>query len=116
MLSDFWGRPITMRAGVVLPPGYAKDPRRHYAAVYQVHGFGGNHTGAWRQAAGLNQRMSEGKQAEMIHVFLDGSFPTGHHEFADSVNNGPWGRALTQEFIPHLKNNSGSLPNRTPAS
>jgi len=47
--------------------------------------------------------MSEGKQAEMVHVFLDGSFPTGHHEFADSVNNGPWGRALSQEFIPHLE-------------
>jgi S-formylglutathione hydrolase FrmB len=24
----------------------------------------------------------------------------GHHEFADSANNGPWGRALTEEFIP----------------
>jgi hypothetical protein len=51
----------------------------------------------------LTQAMTSGKQAEMIYVFLDGSFPTGHHEFADSVNNGPWGRALTQEFIPHLE-------------
>jgi S-formylglutathione hydrolase FrmB len=47
--------------------------------------------------------MGAGKQMEMIHVFLDGSFPTGHHEFADSVNNGPWGRALTEEFIPYLE-------------
>jgi S-formylglutathione hydrolase FrmB len=47
--------------------------------------------------------MGDGKQAEMIHVFLDGSFPTGHHEFADSVNNGPWGRALTEEFVPYLE-------------
>jgi hypothetical protein len=39
----------------------------------------------------------------MIHVFLDGSFQTGHHEFADSVNSGPWGRALTQEFIQLLE-------------
>ncbi len=103
MLTDFWGRPITMRAGVVVPPTYAKDPRRHYAAVYHVHGFGGDHTGAWRQSGALTQPMSAGKQADMIHVFLDGSFPTGHHEFADSVNNGPWGRALTQELIPHLE-------------
>ena len=28
---------------------------------------------------------------------------TGTHEFADSVNNGPWGAALTTEFIPHLE-------------
>lgn len=27
----------------------------------------------------------------------------GHHEFADSVNNGPWGQALTREFIPYLE-------------
>jgi S-formylglutathione hydrolase FrmB len=27
----------------------------------------------------------------------------GHHVFADSVNNGPWGSALVKEFIPHLE-------------
>lgn len=102
-LTAFWGRPITMRAGVVLPPNYAKDASKSYATVYHVHGFGGNHLGAWQQGNQLIKEMTDGKQAEMIHVFLDGSFPTGHHEFADSVNNGPWGRALTEEFIPHLE-------------
>ena len=29
--------------------------------------------------------------------------PEGTHEFADSVNNGPWGAALTKEFIPWLE-------------
>ena len=103
MLTKFWGRAITMRAGAVLPPGYGKDPKKTYAGVYHVHGFGGDHTGAWRQGTQLAKEMSEGKHAEMIHIYLDGSFPTGHHEFADSVNNGPWGRALTEEFIPHLE-------------
>ena len=54
--------------------------------------------------------MSDGKRAEMVYVFLDGSFPTGHHEFADSVNNGPWGRALTTEFIPYLEKTYRLLP------
>ena len=103
MLTRFWGRAIQMRAGVVLPPGYGTDEKRRYATVYHVHGFGGNHTAAWRQGMQLVKEMSESKHAEMIHVYLDGSFPTGHHEFADSVNNGPWGRALTEEFIPHLE-------------
>jgi enterochelin esterase-like enzyme len=103
MLSAFWGRAINIRAGVVLPPSYGKDASRSYPTIYHVHGFGGDHTGAWRQGPQMVKAMSEGKQAEMIHVFLDGSFPTGHHEFADSVNNGPWGRALTEEFIPHLE-------------
>jgi S-formylglutathione hydrolase FrmB len=39
----------------------------------------------------------------MIWVFLDESSATGTHEFADSVNNGPWGRALTTELIPSLE-------------
>src|SRR5262245_56078401 len=83
MLTKFWGRTITMRAGVVLPPSYGKVPKKTYAGVYHVHGFGGDHTGAWRQGSQLDGEMSEGKSAEMIHIFLDGSFPTGHHEFAD---------------------------------
>src|SRR5262245_19642480 len=102
-LARFWGRAITMRAGVVLPPSYGKDPKKTYAGAYHVHGFGGDHTGAWRQGSRLVKEMSEAKSAEMIHIFLDGSFPTGHHEFADSVNNGPWGKALTEEFIPYLE-------------
>jgi len=103
MLSKFWGRSIMMRAGVVLPTSYGKDPKKTYAGVYHIHGFGGDHTAAWRQGAQLVKEMSEGKSPEMIHIYLDGSFPTGHHEFADSVNNGPWGKALTEEFIPHLE-------------
>ena len=36
-------------------------------------------------------------------IYLDASFSTGHHVFADSVNNGPWGKALTEELIPYLE-------------
>src|ERR1041385_2139291 len=110
MLTAFWGRPIHLRAGVVLPPSYNTNAKQMYPTVFHVHGFGGNHYGAWRAAAGLTKAMQEGKQMEMIHVFLDGSFPTGHHEFADSVNNGPWGRALTEEFIPYLEKNFRLIP------
>jgi S-formylglutathione hydrolase FrmB len=39
----------------------------------------------------------------MIWVFLDQSSATGTHEFADSVNNGPWSEALTTELIPQLE-------------
>jgi hypothetical protein len=102
-LAKFWGRPITMRAGVVLPPSYGKAQKKAYPGVYHIHGFGGDHTGAWRQEAQLIKETGDGKTSEMIHIYLDGSFPTGHHEFADSVNNGPMGKALTEEFIPHLE-------------
>ena len=109
-LSAFWGRPIKMRAGVVLPPGYGTDAGKRYPVCYRVHGFGGNHAGAWYSGKDLIQKMRDGKQAQMIHVFLDASFSTGHHVFADSVNNGPWGTALTKELIPHLDREFRTVP------
>jgi S-formylglutathione hydrolase FrmB len=51
----------------------------------------------------LYDRMTQGKMPGMIWVLLDESSPTGTHEFADSVNNGPWGTALTTELIPSIE-------------
>ena len=103
LLSAFWGRPITLRAGVLLPPGYDKDPKRLFPTVFHVHGYGGDLTEAWQAGPSLLRAMAAGKRAPFIHVFLDASFPTGHTAFADSVNNGPWGKALTQDLIPALE-------------
>jgi enterochelin esterase-like enzyme len=103
LLTAFWGRPITMRASVVLPASYAASQDRRYPAVYLIHGFGIDYRYGWNLGPQLLNEMSQGKYAEMVFVFLDGSCPTGHHEFADSVNNGPWGRALVEEFIPYLE-------------
>ena len=100
MLSKFWGRPITMRAGVVLPPDYATIGPKKYPTVYNVHGFGGDHTGAWRAGPGIVKDIDRRAAVSDGPRFSDASFTTGHHVFADSVNNGPWGRALTEELIP----------------
>jgi enterochelin esterase-like enzyme len=110
MLSKFWGRPITMRAGVVLPPDYAASGQKKYPTVYDIHGFGGDHTQAWRVGPSITKEIADGKRFPMVHVYLDASFPTGHHVFADSVNNGPWGRALTEELIPHLEKRFRLIP------
>jgi S-formylglutathione hydrolase FrmB len=102
-LSAFWGRPIMMRAGVVLPPSYSTSGGARYPVVYRIHGFGGSHLVAWKSGPGLLKKMADGTVPEMINVYLDGSCPWGHHEFADSANDGPWGQALTKEFIPYLE-------------
>jgi enterochelin esterase-like enzyme len=102
-LSAFWGRPIIMQAGVVLPPSYAKSADQRYPTVYVVHGYGGNHLTAWRRGPELLKQMTEGTVPEMIYVFLNASFTLGHHVFADSVNNGPWGYSLVYELIPNLE-------------
>jgi enterochelin esterase-like enzyme len=102
-LTKFWGRPIKMQAGVLLPPSYTKAAATRYPTVYVVHGYGGSHLTAWKKGPALVKQMEEGKTPEMIYVFLNAKFPLGHHVFADSANNGPWGHALTTELIPYLE-------------
>jgi S-formylglutathione hydrolase FrmB len=103
-LTAFWGREIHVGGWVLLPPGYAAHPNDRYPTVYFTHGFGGT-LSALRARYGpiLYDRMKQGKMPEMIWVLLDESSPTGTHEFADGVNNGPWGTVLTTELIPSLE-------------
>ncbi|WP_297221714.1 alpha/beta hydrolase-fold protein [Thermomonas sp.] len=100
-LSAFWGRPIHMRGWVVLPPGYETSNAR-YPVVYWTHGFGGDIRHAFHTAVSYWNGMAKGGLPPMIWVMLDESSATGTHEFADSVNNGPWGAALTEELIPRI--------------
>lgn len=102
-LSSFAGRTIQVHAWVVLPPEYDPHAEKRYPTVYWTHGFGGDLMYAERMGASLYQRMAQDKMPPMIWVMLDESCATGTHEFADSVNNGPWGHALTAEFIPYLE-------------
>jgi len=103
LLTRFSGRETHIRAWVIMPPGYAEHSAARYPTVYWTHGFGGTLQSAKLVGQTLYGRMAEGKMPPMIWVMLDESLPTGTHEFADSVNNGPWGAALTTEFIPHLE-------------
>jgi enterochelin esterase-like enzyme len=102
-LTRFWGRPTQIKAWVILPPGYAEHPGQHYPTAYWTHGFGGNLDEALGQGLAIQKRMTAGTMPPMIWVMLDESCPQGTHEFADSVNDGPWGSALTYEFIPYLE-------------
>ena len=108
LLSAFEGRTVEMRAGVLLPPSYANSGERKYPTVYYVHGFGGSYVQMW--LGGLDccghrrdevlRGMAASNWPEMIYVYLDASCPMGHHEFADSVNNGPWARRWSRNSFP----------------
>jgi enterochelin esterase-like enzyme len=102
-LTRFWGAPTQIKAWIILPPGYAEHPTERYPTAYWTHGFGGNLDGALLDGLAIRRRMLAGTMPPMIWVMLDESCPQGTHEFADSVNNGPWGTALTTEFIPWLE-------------
>ncbi|HEX6495339.1 MAG TPA: alpha/beta hydrolase-fold protein [Acidobacteriaceae bacterium] len=103
LLTAFWGKPTYMRGWVMLPPGYDAKAQTTYPTLYWTHGFGGNLDYSLVTGLGLRKAMMDHKAPPMICVMLDESLPEGTHEFADSVNNGPWGAALTKEFIPWLE-------------
>ena len=94
-----------LEAGIVLPTPLV-DGRR-WPVCYNIHGFGGSHRAAWQAGPGLIKKMDEEGYPRMLYVFLNAQFPLGHHEFADSVNNGPWGEALVTELIPAIERELG---------
>ena len=102
-LSRFWGRPVALRGWVLTPPDYAAHPRQRYPTVYYTQGFGGSLRSLHDIAVARWDDMKTGKAPPMIWVALDQSTPTGTSEFVNSVNNGPWGQALTAELIPDLE-------------
>jgi len=102
-LTAFAGHPLSIRAWVVTPPGYDPNGKTRYPTVFVTHGFGGGFDRFAGTIAYVWTAMSNKTMPPMIWVLLDESGPTGTHEFADSVNNGPWGQALTTEYIPWLE-------------
>jgi hypothetical protein len=99
LLSKFHGKPMRLRAGVLLPKSYFADASRRYPVIYEVTGFGGDHHHVHRADV---RNATDVAGVEMIHITLDATCRLGHHTFADSENNGPVGQALIAELIPHI--------------
>ena len=102
-LSAFHHRPIKLRAGVILPEG---DPSSRRGTLYIIPGFGGDHHSAGQFVK--DRRLGFGK--DLIRVVLDPDCGTGHHVFADSAFNGPRGRSLVSELIPHIETTFRAIP------
>lgn len=100
LLGKFYGRPTPMMAAVVLPKSWADDKAKKFPVIYSVPGFGGDH---WTWSGRESTRGTDRAGTEFIFVALNPSCPGGHSVFADSANNGPWGKALTEELIPYVE-------------
>ncbi|MFM9961800.1 MAG: alpha/beta hydrolase [Planctomycetaceae bacterium] len=98
-LSEFHKREVFLQAAVLLPASYHKQPDRKYPVIFTIPGFGGTHFEGVRTEP-INEQNEGG--VEFIRLMLDPSCPLGHHVFADSANNGPFGTALVTELIPEL--------------
>ena len=104
ILSDWWGNPVSLKAGVLLPAGYTDGDV--YAIRYNVAGYGGRYTrlnNLVKNPSFLDWWTSD-EAPPIINVFLDGEGPFGDSYQMDSENSGPYGEALINELIPHIEN------------
>ena len=114
-LTEFSGHPRYLKASILLPSGYFENPEKFYPICYRVPGLNGRYDGVNRMIA--DKQFSEWWFSktipQVIYVFLDSQGPYGDSYQVDSENNGPCGKALTEELIPeiekqvHYKKDSG---------
>jgi hypothetical protein len=134
MLTKFWGHPIYIGAIVLLPKGYNEHPNAHYPVVYEEGHFGLNPPfgfnpnppqagGRGGRGGGANPGYNRESGYEFYQSWISDNFPrmigvTFQHPtpyFDDSyavnsVNNGPYGDALTKELIPYLEAHFRMIP------
>ncbi len=102
-LTRFRGTPQSVAVWVLTPPGYDPTARTKYPTIYTANGFGATHRVDGQLLSKIWHLMETHAIAPMIWVSPDYGSPTGTTEFADSINNGPWGQALVSEIIPALE-------------
>ncbi len=104
-LSDFFGKDKYLRASVLLPSGYFDHPEKNYPICYRAPGLNGKYD----QINGMMNKKDFtdwwfAKDApQVIYVFMDSQGPFGDTYQVDSENNGPCGKALTEELIPEIE-------------
>jgi hypothetical protein len=105
MLSQFHGRPIYLRAGIILPRDFDKESSRKYPLRVHIGGYGSRFTGVQRmmQSPDFKSAWAADDGPRMLVVHLDGDGPFGDSYQVNSDNNGPYGDALTRELIPFIE-------------
>jgi hypothetical protein len=106
LLSAFHGRPIYLRAGLLLPRGYDTEPERRYPLRVRIGGYGASYTGVerlLREGSEFRTAWLSDAAPRMLLLHLDGDGPYGDPYQVNSANHGPYGDAVTQELIPYVE-------------
>lgn len=101
-LSQFWGYDMYIESAVLVPEDYHKS-RQDYPLVFVFPGFGSNHASITYGTGQIDRYGMNTVGEQKIFVFMNAEFFQGYHHFADSENNGPWGLAFIEEFIPYIE-------------
>jgi S-formylglutathione hydrolase FrmB len=114
ILSKFHGRPIYLRAGIILPRDYDKEPSRKYPLWVRVGGLDTRYTAVlslMSEKSELRKTWMAKDTPQMILLQLDGAGPYGDCYQVNSDNNGPYGDAITQELIPCIEQKFRAMSN-----
>lgn len=103
LLSEFHGRPIDLRAGVILPRGFDPKGSRRYPLRVHIGGLNSRFTrvgSMMSPGSAFSRDWLADRTPRMVLLHLDGAGPYGDPYQVNSDNHGPFGDAITQELIP----------------
>ena len=106
LLSKFRGRPVNLRAGVVLPRGFNQAKDRRYPLRVHIGGYGTRYSqvrDAMEEGSPFRKAWLADDAPRMVMLQLDGAGPYGDPYQVNSDNNGPYGDAVTREIIPYIE-------------
>ena len=105
LLSEFSNHPRYLKAAVLLPAGYNEKKQVNYPICYKIPGLNGRYNGVNGLVANKTfmDWWNSADAPKVIYVTLDSQGPYGDTYQVDSENNGPCGKALTEELIPHIE-------------
>jgi len=105
LLSAFSGRNRYLKASILLPSGFFENPNQSFPICYRAPGLNGRYdaiNGKLKDKEFTDWWFSK-TAPQIVYVFLDSQGPYGDTYQVDSENNGPCGKALTEELIPEIE-------------
>jgi hypothetical protein len=104
-LTAFFGRPRYLKASILLPSSFFDHPEKSFPICYRAPGLNGRYDGVNGMVANKSfmDWWFSGNAPQIIFVFMDSQGPYGDSYQVDSENNGPCGKALTEELIPEIE-------------
>lgn len=105
VLSAWWKKDVYLKASVLVPVSYVREPKKKYPLRINVSGYGGRYTrvNGTVQDSAFMAWYSGPDGPDVITLYVDGEGPFGDCYQLDSENSGPYGTALTSELIPYIE-------------
>lgn len=106
LLTEFWGQPMYIGARVLLPKGFEEHPEVRYPVVNIQGHFPRGNPGGFREEEGnpfYEAWTSDDFPRMLLVTYLHANPYYDDSYGVDSENVGPYGRAMTEELIPHVE-------------